>query len=434
MLKHYGELALLNRWRIGIIYAVIVGGALTLSALILLTAPIYTASAKVSLLPTDSELTFSRRFVQSTSLNPANLLAQTHIEYMLSREVAESVVDRLLEYHPMDTESAEDVITVSASPMQRFARNVSDMRGALRREYVRLNSGKHVILDPYTNLVQAVQGAIDVDTVEGTYILQLSVSWDDPEIAAVAANLLAEVYVERARRQATEAALGLEEELRTEMARNESSFVELQAQITNLRLARAANISALRVIDPAYPPVYPSFPKVMTNGVLAFLSATMLSAFVLVSADTFSNTLKTSSDLSRVLGTHSLGVVRVRRGGVARGVWRSLRFIRSRLQFYCDPSRSAGATMSLGTDADSDVAARVVTTAIAGRGAKDSQLPNLESLGGVEEGHAGLPDKIPEWLVVAFHANRVSEKELQEIVAELKRRGVGQVFGLLLRR
>ena len=92
LISHILELFRYYRRLIAATWVFIVGGVAAFSVLFLLVTPLYTATAKITMLPTQSELSFSNLFVRSTTINPATLLSQTHIEYLLSFETAEETV------------------------------------------------------------------------------------------------------------------------------------------------------------------------------------------------------------------------------------------------------------------------------------------------------------------------------------------------------
>lgn len=428
---HYFQLLRYYRGLVALVFVTLVAGVAGLSTFFLFISPLYTGTAKVSLLPTQSELTFSQTFVRSTSINPANLMSQTHIEYLLSREVARLTVDRLIERFPV-AESIEQ--TGLKAEVARYFR---DARNAIRRTYNMLNSGKHIPIDTYTDTVLTLQDAIEAEMVEGTYILEIAVTWDSPEVAAAAANLLADVYIERIRSQATEAAERMEATLRRELAADSSNLAAIETQINALRLARAADLELLRVIDPAVPPIYASFPKVVINTLFAIAGALLLCAFVIVAADTFSGSIKTQADLERLFGAQALGMARARRGRL-RGRWRrELPDIRRRLNAQLSAGVSQGAVMALGSDDDSRATAELVNAAImTGRVRPRPTCSGgkpLESLGGAAEGFALNGRSAPAWLVIGLRAGTVSTTELESIREAWQAQGVGQVFGVLLR-
>ncbi|MEZ5798374.1 MAG: hypothetical protein R3D63_13345 [Paracoccaceae bacterium] len=483
MLQHYLELLAYYRRMVRRIFIGVVGGVALFSAFFLFISPLYTATAKVSLLPTDSELAFTQNFVRGASVNPANLMSQTHIENLLSLEVARETVDRMI------AELGSPQSSGATGIRARVASGFRALRNMIRRTYNILNSGKHVPLDEYTDTVLTLQDSIAAEMIEGTYILEISVTWDSPVVATAAANDLAQVYVERARKQAEEAALQLEQDLMAELGRSQGSTVDIERQIEALRLARATGFNVLRVVDPAVVPIYPSFPKVVINTLLALAAAIALSIFALVTADTFSGTVKTRADLMRIMGGNSLPSLGLRRQPSSAQRAEIGRLIRLRN----DLSLERGAVLSMGSDADADHVAKVVNDilgpaqvmglvmephgrspapAMAERTARGSTLvlamadriggpvlgkeavvphgatvsrprrrisatqirvgSSAVSLGGGNESFSMAGQPAPAWLILALRPGVIAEADLQATVRDWTARGVANVYGVML--
>lgn len=427
--SHYLDLLRYYRKTVLVMFVCIVGGVAAFSALFLYVIPLYTATAKISILPTQTELAYSQNFVRSSSTNPANLMTQTHIENLISREVARLTIDRL-------TGGPEKVAEAAALSEQqpvkgfsdRFKRGFRVFRNTIRRVYNTLNSGKHVSLDPYTDLVISLQEAIEIEMVEGSYILEVAVSWDSPEVAAKAANVLADVYVERGLAQAREAAATLEADLRAQMASGRANIAELESQINTIRLASAASISQVRVIDPAVPPIYPSFPRIVIYTIFALAGWMVLVVFVVIAADTFSATVKTCADLVRVMGARALGSLRLNMVPGAPETLRMQGETARHLRMQGATAVENGAVVSLGAEGDSQRMARFVSSALSvdGRGAV------VRSLGGASETFRAGETAVPQWLVIGMRPGTISDVELEAIVAQWQERGVQRVFGLLI--
>ncbi|MEZ5911945.1 MAG: hypothetical protein R3D84_06720 [Paracoccaceae bacterium] len=491
MVSHYFELLLHYRRMVTRIFLVLVGGVAVFSALLLFITPLYTASVKVNLLPTNAELAFTSNFVRGSSTNPATLMSQTHMEYLLSREVAQDTVDRIIAEYGDPSDAAPSGLRAW------IGKGFQAIRRTIRTSYNILNSGKHVPLDPYTDAILTLQDSIDVEMVEGTYILELSVTWDSPELAAAAANLLADVYVTRARQQADEAAERMERELQAQAASGQADLAVLTTQIEALRLARATGFDMLRVIEAAVAPIYPSFPKVVINIILAGIGAVALSAFALVSADTFSDTVKTRHDLERVMAGLSLPTLRLGPGGALRRDRGQQAEIARTIRLRVDLMTDAGAVVALGSDRDSDMVAALVDTALWPRqgrpqhrerapaaaprklslvggsramlgrgggelrpavGAEDALSPaagagqgtvpggpvdqpvtlrlgatvGVVSLGGAAEGFSLTSLTPPRWIVVAMRPGSIGETELRGMLEDWGDRGVGHVFGVMM--
>lgn len=84
---------------------------------------------------------------------------------------------------------------------------------------------------------------------------------------------------------------------------------DLRSRIVDVELSKASAIGQVRIIDPAIAPTYPTFPKVATNTAVAVVAGLLLAGFLLVLIDTFSSTVKTSSDMRRLVGERFLGTI-----------------------------------------------------------------------------------------------------------------------------
>src|SRR5690606_15383764 len=154
-----------------------------------------------------------------------------------------------------------------------------------------------------------------------------------------------------------DAALQLEQELTAQLERNTGISPEISSQIEALRLARATGFNVLRVVDRASVPVYPSFPKVVINVLIAIAAALVLSIFALVSIDTFSGKVTTRGDLARLLGGLALPTSRPHDLRRAAGAARLLRL-------HADVNGTPGAVLSLEGDRDADLAAALLERAL----------------------------------------------------------------------
>lgn len=318
MITHYLEL--LNYLKRTVFYIVfgVIGTACAFSVFFLYITPIYTASNKVVILPTDAELNFARTFVQSGNVNPANLMSQTHIEYMLSRTVSKSVIDKMAELTKSQAQEALATESNSSSWKTSVKRGFRSFKNWVRSSYNILNSGKHVPLDPYTDIILGLQDNIKLEMVEGTYIIEVSVSWDNPEVAALAANLLAESYIELQREQSLIALDRMEAELQEDLKSSAANSGDIREQIRSIRLARSFSIQNLRIIDPAVAPIYPSFPKVVLNTLIAAVASVFLALFYLVFKDTFAGRVISGQDLETHLSGRSFGTLQLRKKSTAK--------------------------------------------------------------------------------------------------------------------
>ena len=437
MLGHYVDL-LRARWPTVLACSVGAGVlAVALSWALLQTSALYSANVAVTMQPSEEDLRFNQAFMGVSQFNPATVIAQTHIERLLSRPVAERALDILM----------------------------ADFGGALPKEEVTIvtrlkiwawtvwsiaNYGYFVPTPEREQLIKDIQDAIDIEIVEGSYILNVEMIYDDPTIVAAAANAVAEAYVEVARtnflreadevdriiaasevetrnqlldRRAERAAsarrhgvhnigaertvliqarqdasqalndavigrrgeearlaslrltlpqqsdVALVREIQQDLALGEATLdllsdtigqrrealarieaslnalqtaeedlagidaelvaidldlQELQSRRVALDLATKAHLSQVLVIDPAIPPDYPFFPKVLVNGVVATIVGGILALVPIFALDALGSHVRTYLDLQQIVGGRALPSVSLRMSFWRRRAWRKL--------------------------------------------------------------------------------------------------------------
>lgn len=182
MFSHYRDLIRLYWFRIlmGTVIASVM--AFGLSSFLLLKNPIYKSLVTMNMQPSDEALAFNRQFMGVSQFNPATIITQTHIERLLSRPVAERTLEILL---------AE-----SGSPPQTEPSFFDEIKLKLWQTWTRINYGKYVELAEQDQWLNALQESIDLEFVEGSYILRLEAASEYPDLAARIANAYAQAYVE----------------------------------------------------------------------------------------------------------------------------------------------------------------------------------------------------------------------------------------------
>jgi uncharacterized protein involved in exopolysaccharide biosynthesis len=227
MIKHYYELVCHYRKFLIIIVATTTIVAAAFSLLLLHTSPVYTATASVVMLPTEAELTFTRGWLGYSQYNPANVLSQTQIEYLLSRPVAEKTFGKIVTQIATGSDSTGGRSPVSSA--------TGGLRGLIWKVYLTLNSGKFVPLEPYEQALQTLRKGIKIDMIEGSYVLQIKVTLPHAAAAAAAANALAEAYDEMMAEQSLEASSKLESFFGGEIASREAEIDSLTRMEFELR-------------------------------------------------------------------------------------------------------------------------------------------------------------------------------------------------------
>ncbi len=155
----------------------------------LLASPIYEATCKVTTLPTPFDLVYTEARVDvHSAFGPAMVLSQTHTEFLLSRTIAEDVVDDMVR---------EGTLTANGTRLRHYLINPA-MR-LLGQARAVLAYGRIAPRDERDELVQRLRRRTRVTNVPGSFILEITVAWQDPHTAALVANRLTERYVELAR-------------------------------------------------------------------------------------------------------------------------------------------------------------------------------------------------------------------------------------------
>lgn len=239
MLTHYRELL---RQSLGtILVAALIAGAAAfgLSLLLLRAMPIYESSVTLNMQPSTEDLQFNSAFMGVSQFNPATIIAQTHIERILSRPVIERAVDIVLE------QSGGAALIDPPNAFDRF-------RAGVFRWLRIMNSGFFAPPTQREAYVGDLRSATSVEIVEGSYILLVTVAYTDPVLAARAANALAQAYVDHARdgfaRDAAEVDRSLDAVVRrTENRRadlvEERRAIELDLGVTDIPAERTNLLS-----------------------------------------------------------------------------------------------------------------------------------------------------------------------------------------------
>lgn len=213
MLTHYLDLVR-QFWKLILATAFgtgVLAGAL--SMILLQVMPVYRSSVTMNMQPSEEALRFNNAFRGVSQFNPATIIAQAHIERLLSRPVAERALDILI------AEGADPLAADTPDALQR-------VKAFLLRTWAVLNYGYYEPAADRDRMVNDLMQATDLKAVAGSYILRLEVSYDDPDLAARAANALSRAYIEVASEDfareaaAADAALArLQSERQAELAR-----------------------------------------------------------------------------------------------------------------------------------------------------------------------------------------------------------------------
>jgi len=197
IIQHYLQLLSHHRRLVAKIVMWVTLATALLSLLLLAIMPQYAATSSVVMLPTDPELAFTRGWIGSSQYNPTAFMAQTQVEYLLSRPVAEATLKQLMD------EYAKEMAAVASPTGLRGALTtaVRSLKTAYYWTWNTLNYGHYVPLTTYDGYLALLRKGTKVELVEGSFVMQISVSLPDARLAARAANVLAEAYQKEIARQ-----------------------------------------------------------------------------------------------------------------------------------------------------------------------------------------------------------------------------------------
>jgi|GEM_PF-6222176 len=210
---------IMSRWRL--VSGLVVGCTLVawlFSVAVLAQRPSFEAAARLNIVPTSAELGFATRFVRGQTFDGGAVMVQTYGEYVYTRPVLEPVVERYLGWEAKRA-------NVSLETLERNASAPSFFTPGQILSF--LNYGEVVKVPLREDLMQSLIENTTIEMVEGTYLMKVSVAWDDPQAAAWLANALSQAIVTRAQTQ-SEAS---EQQLSTTLGQN---LVAKRAELATL--------------------------------------------------------------------------------------------------------------------------------------------------------------------------------------------------------
>lgn len=225
MFSHFIELLRYFRAHLLAFVAGVTTLVLILSIVLLNYAPTYTAAAVISTKPSDTELSFTRGWLGSSQYDPSNILTQTHVERILSRPTATRAVQIVL------AEAAGEGVT---PPEPSFGARVSAF---IWRTWATLNYGRVEPVGEEAQLINSLLENLEIEIVEGSYILRIEASWEDPVIAAMIANAVVDAYEQLTLEGSGATSSGLVGTLDRMISEKLSEIEELDSEVQALRAA-----------------------------------------------------------------------------------------------------------------------------------------------------------------------------------------------------
>ncbi|MEI6787183.1 MAG: hypothetical protein WCL49_01770 [bacterium] len=219
LIKSSYRLLIYHRQRIWWITTRILVVTIVITAFCLAFRPRYVARTTITILPTRSEIGYASQSGNWAS-SPATLLGKTYEETLSSLTLAQDVARTLLERDRAEYNNG--------GPLGHMRRQlVGPVFGFFNKVLALLNTGRWETQDPTVALGQAIQNRTDVKNLQGSYVYEIAVTWENPKIAATMANLIAERNV----------ALTLksnQEEMRTTREFIEKRIVETKSELTDV--------------------------------------------------------------------------------------------------------------------------------------------------------------------------------------------------------
>jgi len=243
--------------------------------------------------------------------------------------------------------SATATLLVQQAP----ATSVADYTALLTSErlastYAEMLTARPVLEETQRRLgLSSLPDSVSVSVVRDTQLLSLNAESTDPELAAMIANTVAEVFVDQNRqlqeeryaaslsnieKQLQELPVKIEEtqrellalgsandseslaeraRLETALASYRNTYSALLGSYEQMRLSAIQSSNTLTIFDPASAPVAPVRPNKLQNTALAGVVGALLALGVVFLIEYLDDTLKNSEDVSRVLGLSTLGVI-----------------------------------------------------------------------------------------------------------------------------
>ena len=192
---------------------------------------------------------------------------------------------------------------------------------------------------------EELAGAISVEPVRDTQLIDLHVEHPDPYIAALLANALPQVFVEFTNEQQTARYQELKQSLQAQLqqlseqiqetdrkiqflgnatdpetsarrtiledrlAQYRNTYGNVLAQLENIRLAEANALDRITVVEPATPPQHPVRPRVLMNTLLALIVGGLIGLGAAYLVEYVDDTIKTPDDIARLTPVSTLGII-----------------------------------------------------------------------------------------------------------------------------
>jgi len=311
---------------------------------------------------------------------------------------------------PIYQASTKLLVNQSSSNQANLAYQDILMSQQLARTYANLLADRPVVeataqrlgLPTDQKSLTALQNSISVTPIRDTQLLEVKVEGPDPQLIALVANTLPEVFIAQNQQLQLGRVTGLKTSLETEIANVQEDIARTQANLANatddaqrqryeaslaqyrstlsslvnnyqqIRLAEVQATNNVVVVKPAVPPQTPIRPRTTTNVLLAAVVGAMIAAGAAFLIEYLDDTIKSPDDVARVSGLSTLGAIaRLKDAGAQRQLiaWMSskapeseaYRTLRTNIQFSSvdKPIRTLVVTSSGPSEGKSTTAANL---------------------------------------------------------------------------
>ncbi|MBH9536253.1 hypothetical protein [Novosphingopyxis sp. YJ-S2-01] len=224
---YYGRAAV-SRWPLLLsLILVCTVGAWAFSVFVLADDPVYEASTSLNVVPTSEELGYANQFARGQTTEGGLILLQTYAEYARARETRIQVVNEYIAMRAKAAGMSERAWLASQQGPPGFSPG---------RILSILNYGSAPELPPRAKMVAELGEATVIESLDGTYMMQLTVGWDDPRSAAWFANALADAVVARAQSLSRQSGQQLSDVLQAELDRKMQQLSDLKNQSRELKI------------------------------------------------------------------------------------------------------------------------------------------------------------------------------------------------------
>jgi len=258
---------------------------------------------------------------------------------------------------PIYQASTKLLVNQSSSNQANLAYQDILMSQQLARTYANLLADRPVVeataqrlgLPTDQKSLTALQNSISVTPIRDTQLLEVKVEGPDPQLIALVANTLPEVFIAQNQQLQLGRVTGLKTSLETEIANVQEDIARTQANLANatddvqrqryeaslaqyrstlsglvnsyqqIRLAEVQATNNVVVVKPAVPPQTPIRPRTTTNVLLAAVVGAMIAAGAAFLIEYLDDTIKSPDDVARVSGLSTLGAIaRLKDAGAQR--------------------------------------------------------------------------------------------------------------------